>query len=161
MTRIQIIEVIVTCLVYVAIHLLTNHSIDKIIAQNTSAKTRAKIIKKAVHLIAFSIFLIVISSIFGVNQSELFVFIGSVLTVMGIALFAQWSILSNITAGVIIFFSHSAKLDDTIVILDKDYEVEGRISDIGLFFILIKTNETQVTIPNNVFLQKMVKSKIK
>ncbi len=160
-TKVQIIEVILTVVVYVATHLLIHKSIDSIIAQNTSAKTRAKIIKKALLVIVFFIFVIVISSIFGVDQSELFVFIGSVLTVIGIALFAQWSILSNITAGVIIFFSHNAKLDDTIIILDKDYEVEGRISDIGLFFILIKTHDTQITIPNNVFLQKMVKSKIK
>lgn len=161
MTKIQIVEVLVTLIIYIIVQLIVNRSIDSIIAQNTSAKTRAKIIKKAVQVITFSIVVIVISSIFGVDQSELFVFIGSVLTVIGIALFAQWSILSNITAGVIIFFSHSAKLDDTIMILDKDYEVEGRISDIGLFFILIKTHDTQITIPNNVFLQKMVKSKIK
>lgn len=161
MTKIQIIEVIVAVLIYVGNYFLINHSVKNIIAQNTAAKTRAKIIKKAIHLMSFIIFLIVILSVFGVDQAELMVFIGSVLTVMGIAMFAQWSILSNITAGVIIFFNHSVSLDDHISILDKDYEVEGRISDIGLFFILIKTEETQITIPNNVFLQKMVKGKIK
>jgi small-conductance mechanosensitive channel len=161
MTKIQIIEVIVAVLIYAGNYFLINHSVKNIIAQNTAAKTRAKIVKKAMHLLSFIIFLIVILSFFGVDQGELMVFIGSALTVMGIAMFAQWSILSNITAGVIIFFNHSVSLDDHISILDKDYEVEGRISDIGLFFILIKTEETQITIPNNVFLQKMVKGKIK
>ena len=99
-------------------------------------------------------------SIWGVNQSELAVFIGSVLTVLGIALFAQWSILSNITSGIIIFFSHSVKLEDTITIVDKDYEIEGRISDIGLFFVVLKTKENeQIDIPNSVFLNKMIKKK--
>jgi small-conductance mechanosensitive channel len=85
----------------------------------------------------------------------------SVLTVIGIALFAQWSHLSNLTSGMIIFFNHSAKLDDTIEIIDKDYCIEGRISDIGLFFVQIKTTENEeVTLPNNVFLQKMIKKKL-
>jgi small-conductance mechanosensitive channel len=79
----------------------------------------SKVVKKAINLIVFFIMLIIIFSIFKVDQSELVVFVSSVLTVMGIALFAQWSILSNITSGVIIFFSHSARLDDTIAIIDK------------------------------------------
>lgn len=102
---------------------------------------RSKVVKKAINLIVLSIFLLVIFSIFGVDQSELAVFIGSVLTVIGIALFAQWSILSNITSGVIIFFNHSGKLDDIVTIIDKDYEINGRISDIGLFFVIIKTTD--------------------
>ena len=85
----------------------------------------------------------------------------SILAVIGIALFAQWSHLSNITSGIIIFFSHSFKLDDTVSIIDKDYEVEGRISDIGLFFIKLKTKQgEEVSIPNNIFMQKMIKKKI-
>jgi small-conductance mechanosensitive channel len=95
-----------------------------------------------------------------VKQSELAVFIGSVLAVIGIALFAQWSILSNITSGIIIFFIHPVKLDDTIAVIDKDYNIEGRVSDIGVFLVLLKTTDgEQITIPNNVFIQKMVKKR--
>ncbi len=114
----------------------------------------------AFNIIIISTFIIILLSIWGVDQSELAVFIGSVLTVIGIALFAQWSILSNITSGVIIFFNHSVKLDDTIKVIDKDYEIEGRISDIGLFFVVLKTKENeQVNIPNSVFMNKMIKKK--
>jgi small-conductance mechanosensitive channel len=119
--------------------MLINRYIDRIVSANVSTINMSKVVKKAINLIVFFIMLIIIFSIFKVDQSELVVFVSSVLTVMGIALFAQWSILSNITSGVIIFFSHSARLDDTIAIIDKDYEVEGRISDIGLFFVIIKT----------------------
>jgi small-conductance mechanosensitive channel len=141
--------------------MLINRYIDRIVSANVSTINMSKVVKKAINLIVFFIMLIIIFSIFKVDQSELVVFVSSVLTVMGIALFAQWSILSNITSGVIIFFSHSARLDDTIAIIDKDYEVEGRISDIGLFFVIIKTaNDEQVDIPNSVFLNKMIKKKI-
>ncbi len=161
MTKIQIIETVIAFTVYVIIKILIHRYIDRIVSSNVSAKKRSKIVKKAINLIVLSIFLIVLFSIFGVNQSELAVFIGSVLTVMGIALFAQWSILSNITSGVIIFLNHSAKLDDIITIVDKDYEIEGRISDIGLFFVILKTADNeQIDIPNSVFLNKMIKKKI-
>ena len=160
MTKIQLIEIAITVLAYFMLRFLINRSIDRIVASNRATKTRSKIVKKAINLTALSIFIIIIFSILGVNQSELALFIGSVLTIMGIALFAQWSILSNITSGIIIFFNHSVKLDDTITIIDKDYEIEGRISDIGLFFVIMKTKEDeQITIPNSVFLYKMIKKK--
>lgn len=161
MTKIQIIEAGITLLVFLILRMLTNHSINRIVAKNSARKSRSKIVKKAINLTTLTIFLAIVLSIFGVDQSELAVFIGSVLTVIGIALFAQWSILSNITSGIIIFFNHSVKLDDVITIMDKDYEVEGRISDIRLFFVILKTiDNEQITIPNSVFLNKMIKNKI-
>jgi small-conductance mechanosensitive channel len=124
-------------------------------------KTQGKIIKKVFKGVLISIILIFILSVWGVDQSELFLFMASVLTVIGIALFVQWSRLSNLTSGMIIFFNHTAKLDDTIQIIDKEYYVEVRISDICLFFVQIKTTENEeVTLPNSVFLQKMIKKKI-
>lgn len=121
-------------------------------------KTRGKVVKKGVNFIFLMVTLSILFFIWGVDQSELVVFISSFLAVLGIALFAQWSMLSNITSGIIIFFSHPVKLDDTICILDKDYQIEGRVSDIGLFFVIIKTKDGErVTVPSNVFVQKMIK----
>lgn len=123
-------------------------------------KTRGKIIKKIFLIVLIFITFIFIFSVWGIKQSELYLFLASVLTVIGIALFAQWSHLSNITAGIIIFFNPSVKLDDTVAIIDKDYEVEGRISDIGLFFIKLKTKEgEEINLPNNIFLQKIIKKR--
>ncbi len=104
--------------------------------------------------------LVFVMTVWGVKQSELFMFMASVLTVIGIALFAQWSHLSNITAGIIIFFNHSLKLEDTVAIIDADFQVEGRIVDIGLFYVTLKSAEDEdVILPNNIFLQKMIKKK--
>lgn len=130
------------------------------VANQQATKTRSKVVKKVINFTLLLVVLAILTSIFGVDQSELVVFISSVFTILGIALFAQWSILSNITAGVIIFFNHTVSLDDTISIIDKDYEVEGRISDIGLLFVVLKTSDNEVvSIPNNVFIQKMIKNK--
>ena len=104
--------------------------------------------------------LVFVLIVWGVDQSELVLFMTSVLTVIGIALFAQWSILSNLTAGLILFFNHSVRLDDTVTIMEKDYEIEGRIVDIGFFFITLKTKDgDQITLPSNAFLQKTIKKR--
>lgn len=76
-------------------------------------------------------------------------------TIVGVAAFAQWSLLSNITAGIILFFSFPFKIGDHIKILDKDFPISGEIIDIKAFYILIKTDENEtVTYPNNLLMQK-------
>ena len=156
--NIKIIETVIAIVVYIILRAVTNKIIDKTVATSFMQKTRGKIIKKALNLILILLVSTFVLIIWGVDSSELAFFIGSVLTVIGIALFAQWSILSNITSGIILFFNHSVKLDDTINIMDKDYEIEGRVSDIGLFFVILKTKDDEkISIPNNVFVQKMIK----
>ena len=136
--ELKILQTVITILLFFVIRTLIIKIINRTVAKNLLQKTRGKIIKKFFQIILVIIVLIFILTFWGVDQSELFMFLASVLTVIGIALFAQWSHLSNITSGIIIFFNHSVKLDDTISIIDKDFDIEGRISDIGLFFVKLK-----------------------
>jgi small-conductance mechanosensitive channel len=82
----------------------------------------------------------------------------SIFAVVGVALFAQWSILSNITASIIIFFTFPARVGDTIRVIDGDNSVEGKITEITLFQIsLIDKENNTILYPNNLLLQKPVK----
>lgn len=102
--------------------------------------------------------IVIISFIWGVNKNELLLFISSFLTVLGIAFFAQWSILSNITAGIIIFINYPVKIGDTITILEKDNDIKGEIKDISAFFITLITEDKElITVPNSVILEKTIK----
>ncbi|MFT6501966.1 MAG: small-conductance mechanosensitive channel [Crocinitomicaceae bacterium] len=156
--EIKILETTIAVALYFIIRIIINVLVTRTVNKSLLKKVRGKIIRKIFQIVLITITLLFILTVWGVDQSELFMFIASVLTVIGIALFAQWSHLSNLSSGVIIFFSHSVRLDDTIIIMDKDYPVEGRISDIGLFFVTLKTKDgEEVSLPNNVFLQKMIK----
>lgn len=98
--------------------------------------------------------------IWGVNFREVGLILSSVFAVIGVALFASWSILSNITAGVILFFSFPFKIGDHIRILDKELEGmnEFWIEDIRAYHVHLRNPEGElVTYPNNLFLQKAVK----
>ncbi|MDT0539507.1 mechanosensitive ion channel domain-containing protein [Croceitalea sp. P059] len=110
--------------------------------------------------ITFGLFFILIISfifIWGVDFKELGLIVSSIFAVIGVALFATWSILSNITSGIILFFYFPFKIGDRIRILDKDFPEEAIIIDIQTFTInLKKDNGEFLTYPNNLLLQKGV-----
>ena len=94
--------------------------------------------------------------IWGVSVKDLGLILSSVLAVIGVALFAQWS---NVTAGVILFFSFPFKIGDRIRVWDKelDYPDEFIIEDIRAFHVhLRKPDGELVTYPNNLLLQKAI-----
>jgi small-conductance mechanosensitive channel len=113
-----------------------------------------KDILKIINLFLFVIFCIIMIAIWSVKQSQILVFLSSILTVLGVALFAEMSILSNLTACVILFFQHPIKIGDTIKITSEGREIEGELVDISYFFIFIKTpNKGTLTIPNSLLLK--------
>lgn len=116
---------------------------------------RKNLVIKYISVSFTSLFFIGLIMIWGVKTDDLFLTISSVLTVIGVALFAQWSILSNITSGFIVLFSFPFKIGDTIKIHDKDFPIEGEIISIHTFYTLVRTLEGElVTYPNSLFLQK-------
>lgn len=91
----------------------------------------------------------------GINPENIYLALSTFFAFVGVALFAQWSILSNITAGIILFFSFPFKIGDTIRIHDKDFPIEAEIDDIKAFHVYLKTKEGEfITYPNNLLLQK-------
>lgn len=91
----------------------------------------------------------------GSRKKDILITISSAATVVGVAMFAQWSILSNITSGIILFFFFPFKIGDTIKIHDKDFPIQAEIEDINAFHILLKTHDGElITFPNNLLLQK-------
>jgi small-conductance mechanosensitive channel len=74
-----------------------------------------------------------------------------------VALFAQWSILSNITASLLIFFGFPYRVGDWVKICDKDDDITGHIIEISTFHVILqRLNGDIVTYPNSLILQKAV-----
>lgn len=101
--------------------------------------------------------IVVMCLILGLGYSEISVFLSSIFAVVGIALFAQWSILSNVTASMLIFFGFPYKVNDHIKILDKDDDMSGIIVEITMFHVILKRADGNlITYPNSLILQKAV-----
>lgn len=153
----QIIATIVALVIFMILRYLVNTIIDNIGKTSEFAESRTQLVKKYIDYFIYMLALLVIISIWGIKPEQIFLFISSVLTVIGVAFFAQWSILSNITAGIILFFSSPFKIGNVIKIMDKDYPIEAKIIGIRSFYTLLKTAQgEEITFPNNLLLQKGV-----
>lgn len=116
---------------------------------------RTNLVIKYISILLTVITVSFLLAIWGVKKENIFTTLSAVITVIGVALFAQWSILSNITSGLILFFSFPFKIGDIIKIHDKDFPIEAEIEDIRAFHTLLKTKEGErITYPNNLLLQK-------
>ena len=154
---IQIIETIIVIVIYVFSYFITKTLINNVLKNTHLQRGRRKIIIKTINLFNTFASLLIISAIWGLKQNEIALFASTILTALGIAFFAQWSLLSNITAGIILFFNHPLKIGDNLEVLDKDYPFGGEISDLTYFFVHLKTkNGEMITIPNSVILQKSI-----
>lgn len=152
------IESIIVIALGTLLRILATKSLTNVRKKFGFQKNRVVIINKIITVLIYASVVVIIAFIWGVNEAELFLFISSFLTILGIAFFAQWSILSNITAGLILFVNYPVKIGDTITILEKDNDISGEIKDIGAFFITLQTKEKEyITVPNSIILQKNIK----
>ena len=122
---------------------------------NETLEHRTNLIIKYIHLFIDILVVIALIIIWGVQTKDITFALSSITTVVGVAMFAQWSVLSNITSGVILFFSFPFKIGDIIKIHDKDFPIEAEIVNIGAFHVFLKTDDgEQIIYPNNLLLQK-------
>lgn len=131
-------------------------AIEKLGARKSVSPYRIKYITKTISLSLLAFYLVLLITFLGIQYSQIFIFLSSVFAVIGVALFAQWSILSNITASLIIFFGFPYRVGDHIRVVDKDGDISGVIEEISLFHVLIKQNDELITYPNTLILQKAV-----
>lgn len=114
-------------------------------------------VNKITSILYTILFLLIISIIWGFDIEGLPIYFASFFGLVGVAFFATWSVLSNITASMIIFFSYQFRIADKIRILDGDNSVTGQVKDMNMFTVIIETEEGHVvSYPNNLILQKPI-----
>ena len=122
---------------------------------NSFNKNRTKMMLKYINIIINLAAVILLIIIWGVDPGNILLTLSSVFAIIGVAMFAQWSILSNITSGIIIFFTMQVRIGDKIEIHDKDFPIVAEIVDIKAFHICLKSMaDEQILYPNSLILQK-------
>ncbi|MCX6191696.1 MAG: mechanosensitive ion channel [Flavobacteriia bacterium] len=151
----QYIHTVILIAFVIIVKLFAGKAVNRILVRLENDLKRKKITMRIINLFSLIFMIIGLAAIWNIDRSQLMVFITSLITVLGIAFFAQWSILSNITSSLILFFNHPVKIGQRIRVLDKEYEIEGKLIDISFYFLYIKTDAGElVTIPTSVALQK-------
>ena len=79
-------------------------TVKKIGKKSGTTEARAALIGRYVTVILVLIAVLIETFILGVEPEKVIVVFSSVFAVIGVGLFAIWSIISNVTSGVIMFF---------------------------------------------------------
>ncbi|WP_108124866.1 mechanosensitive ion channel domain-containing protein [Saccharospirillum mangrovi] len=118
---------------------------------------RKALVRKTLHFFHVLAYGVATGLVFGISYGQFVLFLSSFIAVLGVALFAQWSILSNVTASVIIFFQFPFRIGDEIRIVFKDEDLSGVIEEITPFHTLIRRRQGDLlTYPNSLLLQTAV-----
>jgi small-conductance mechanosensitive channel len=150
-----ILTVVVVCLILL-LGFTLKQSAKRIAKRDELNFVRIRLIFKYIYVLVFFIAVFRLLLIWGVKVTELALVFSSVFAVLGIGLFAIWSVLSNITSGIIVFFSFPYRLGDKIKIHDRDFPTEGITEDIKAFQLHLRTDKHElVTYPDNLILQKL------
>ncbi|NJB35454.1 mechanosensitive ion channel domain-containing protein [Croceivirga sp. JEA036] len=148
----------IALIIFIFLRFLSIKTVRRIGKISDINQMRTRLVIRYVSFGLFIVLAVALILIWGVNFKEVGIVISSAFAVLGVALFANWSILSNVTAGIILFFYFPYKIGDRIRIQDKDFPEEAVILDIQAFnLILIKEDTGELlTYPNNLILQKGV-----
>ncbi|MCF7929735.1 MAG: mechanosensitive ion channel family protein [Spirochaetales bacterium] len=135
----------------------TQHRIDRHVEKNKMPHRRNVVMHKIKSVLLHSASIVAIIMLWGVSLQNIWVSIAGLLGLVAIGFFAVWSILSNIFAGIVIFFTRPFQIEDTIELLPEG--IKGKVKDInGFFTILVDEDGNTLNVPNNFIYQKIVKT---
>lgn len=142
---------------YQLLRRLTNKWLNSIVDKKHVSLQRKQFILKSFQVVSLVMFIGLSAVVLDIGFGDISLFLSSIFAVLGVALFAQWSILSNLTASVLIFFFFPYRIGDKIQVLEKDADIRGKIIDITMFHVLIRHEDgDEISYPNNMILQKGV-----
>lgn len=151
----QLLLVAISFLGLIILMTLTKRATKKISLVKKLEPNRKKVVLNVFYFLYYIIFITIIIATLGINLERLSIFISSVLAILGVAFFAQWSLLSNLTSSIILFFYHPLKIGDKVRVLDNDFDFSGIVKNITAFYVLIVTSDgRKITIPNSIITQK-------
>ena len=101
----------VIAFIFIILRLITTKLVRRYAQSNQTIEHRTNLVIKYLHLFLNILLAIALIIVWGVQAKDIIIALSSFTTVVGVAMFAQWSILSNITSGIILFFRFRVRLE--------------------------------------------------
>lgn len=152
-------KIVYSAVTLVAIHLLFH--LLKRCARRTQykfgiRKSRYFAIKRLLTMASLLLSLVVLLLIWNVDLKHVWVSATSILALIAVAFVAVWSLVGNILAGVIIYFTSPFKIEDTIEVMPD--EIRGTVLAINTFYtVLLTEDRSYINVPNTLLFQKYIK----
>lgn len=154
------IDIILTVLIII-FYFVSARALKKYITKYGKKRqfTRSQRIK-LVRLLKFFLsigFILILTLVWGLNMKDIWVLGSVILGFIGVAVFAVWSLLSNVLAAYILFFSEPFQIGDFVILKDGDNSIEGEVMNMTTFYVKVKLDNGAIAnIPNNVTFQKIL-----
>ena len=150
---IQLAVTAVVVFLYVILDRFSTPKIEEGVDQGRFKDSAAVSAVRAARFITGLVGVLLLAFVWGLEFGSIILFAGTTLTLLGVALFAQWSILSNVTAYFILLLHPSFRRGTFVRIVEMDNYSEGYIADVTLFNTkLITENREVIMYPNNLIL---------
>jgi small-conductance mechanosensitive channel len=153
-------NLLVSCLALFGYILVTRITLPRLTKSTDDSGFKSEQVAKAYHmvrLVCATVTIAVVLLIWGIDFSGLLIFSTSIITLLGVALFASWSILSNVTSFFILLFHTSFRRGNYIRVIDADNYIEGYIAELGLLNTKLTTGTNEhVIYPNNLLLARPI-----
>nr|WP_232012606.1 mechanosensitive ion channel domain-containing protein [Vibrio aphrogenes] len=95
--------------------------------------------------------------LWGIELRGLLVVGSSMFALLGVALFAGWSLLSNLTSFLILFTQNDCRVGRWVKVIDGANFIEGEIIEMGFMNVQLRNLEgDSVLYPNNLFMTRPV-----
>lgn len=154
---VELLQTTVLIAIIVVLRIVASVLIRRFSRRKNKVAKRANLVMKYFDFLLIGIASLSLIFIWSIDVEDIGVIASSIFALIGIGFFAQWSVLSNLTSGVIIFFTLPYKIGDQIKIHDKDFPIIARINDIKAFHMNLTTEDGGIhTYPNSLILQKGV-----
>ena len=154
---VQIVLTTVFLLLFLIGRTIANKLISRHARRNNINRSRMLYTRKFFNLLIAAGLLTLLAITWDINFRGLSIYFASVVTVLGVALFAQWSILSNVTASIILFLYYTYKIGAEVKIIDGEDSIRGKIVDITLFYIKIEIQDGSIiSYPNSLAMQRPI-----
>jgi len=147
------INIAITLLIIVANSLLIKGLIPIVRSYTRSSRLKPNSLDKArisIRMVTNIISLVLILFVWGFDFNGLMTMSVGLIALLGVSLFASWSILSNVTAFFVLVFHESYKRGNFIRVIAGDNYLEGYISEINLFNTKLITEDKEVIVYPNI-----------
>lgn len=147
------INIAITLLIIIANSLLIKGLIPIVRSYTRSSRLKPNALDKArisIRMVTNIISVVLILFVWGFDFNGLMTMSVGLIALLGVSLFASWSILSNVTAFFLLVFHESYKRGNFIRVIAGDNYLEGYISEINLFNTRLITEDKEVIVYPNI-----------
>ncbi|WP_372808421.1 mechanosensitive ion channel domain-containing protein [Pontiella sp.] len=136
--------------------LLFKRSAKKTHVSKGLRQSRYFAIRKLLRLLSFGIAVVGLILIWGLSFRHVWLTVSSAVAVIAIAFFAVWSLVGNILAGILLFFTTPFRIEDVIEVMPDG--IKGQVLAINTFYTVLRNEELDyINVPNSLFFQKYIR----